>query len=127
MRRQLVSNVAFYSTTAVLILIIVLCIGATVKSESRDETQRMENRVQEQQLRNDLRQYLNENGYRNSGVTLTYAVEEDGSLNYTFTIHHKKINGMSETEREALSGELAQACNAAGNYSVSYEYLLTDF
>ena len=127
MRRQLVSNIAFYGTTAVLILIIVLCIGATVKSESRDETQRMENRVQEQQLRNDLRQYLNENGYRNSGVTLTYAVEEDGSLNYTFTIHHKKINGMSETEREALSGELAQACNAAGNYSVSYEYLLTDF
>lgn len=127
MRRQLVSNIAFYSTTAVLILIIVLCIGATVKSESRDETQRMENRVQEQQLRNDLRQYLNENGCRNSGVTLTYAVEEDGSLNYTFTIHHKKINGMSETEREALSGELAQACNAAGNYSISYEYLLTDF
>ena len=127
MRRQLVSNIAFYGTTAVLILIIVLCIGATVKSESRDETQRMENRVQEQQLRNDLRQYLNENGCRNSGVTLTYAVEEDGSLNYTFTIHHKKINGMSETEREALSGELAQACNAAGNYSVSYEYLLTDF
>lgn len=127
MRRQLVSNIAFYGTTAVLILIIVLCIGATVKSESRDETQRMENRVQEQQLWNDLRQYLNENGYRNSGVTLTYAVEEDGSLNYTFTIHHKKINGMSETEREALSGELAQACNTAGNYSVSYEYLLTDF
>ena len=127
MRRQLVSNIAFYSTTAVLILIIVLCIGATVKSESRDETQRMENRVQEQQLRNDLRQYLNENGCRNSGVTLTYAVEEDGSLNYTFTIHHKKINGMNETEREALSRELAQACNAAGNYSISYEYLLTDF
>lgn len=38
MRRQFVSNVAFYSTTAVLILIIVLCIAATVKSESRDET-----------------------------------------------------------------------------------------
>jgi len=127
MRRQLVSNIAFYGTTAVLILIIVLCIGATVKSESRDETQRMENRVQEQQLRNDLRQYLNENGYRNSGVTLTYAVEEDGSPDYTFTIHHKKINSMSETEREALSTELAQACNADGNYSVSYEYLLTDF
>ena len=127
MRRQLVSNIAFYSTTAVLILIIVLCIGATVKSESRDETRRMENRVQEQQLMSDMRQYLNENGYRNSGVTLTYAVEEDGSCDYTFTIHHKKINDMSETEREALSTELAQACNADGSYSVSYEYLLTDF
>lgn len=116
-----------YSTTAVLILIIVLCIGATVKSESRDETQRMENRIQEQQLMSDMKQYLNENGYRNSGVTLTYALEEDGSPDYTFTIHHKKINSMSETERGALSAELARACNAVGNYSVSYEYLLTDF
>ena len=105
MRRQFVSNVAFYSTTAVLILIIVLCIGATVKSESRDETQRMENRIQEQQLMSDMKQYLNENGYRNSGVTLTYALEEDGSPDYTFTIHHKKINSMSETERGALSAE----------------------
>ena len=122
MRRQFVSNVAFYSTTAVLILIIVLCIGATVKSESRDETQRMENRIQEQQLMSDMKQYLNENGYRNSGVTLTYALEEDGSPDYTFTIHHKKINSMG-----ALSAELARACNAGGNYSVSYEYLLTDF
>ena len=127
MKRQLVFNIAFYSTTAVLILIFVLCIGATVKSESRDETRRMENRVQEQQLMSDMRQYLNENGYRNSGVTLTYAVDEDGHCDYTFTIHHKKINSMSETEREALSAELAQACNAGGNYSVSYEYLLTDF
>lgn len=127
MRRQFVSNVAFYSTTEVLILIIVLCIGVTVKSESRDEAQRMENRIQEQQLMSDMKQYLNENGYRNSGVTLTYVVEEDGSPDYTFTIHHKKINSMSEAEREALSAELAQACNAVGNYSVSYEYLLTDF
>lgn len=105
----------------------VLCIGATVKSESRDETQRMENRIQEQQLMSDMKQYLNENGYRNSGVTLTYALEEDGSPDYTFTIHHKKINSMSETERGALSAELARACNAGSNYSVSYEYLLTDF
>lgn len=127
MRRQLVSNIAFYSTTVVFVLIIVLCIGATVKSESRDETRRMENQLREQQLLSDMKQYLNENGYRNGGVTLTYAVDEDGSCDYTFTIHHKKINGMSETEREALSAELAQACNAGGSYSVSYEYLLTDF
>jgi len=127
MRRQLVSNIAFYSATAVFILIIVLCIGATVKSESRDEAQRMENRAREQQLMSNMRQYLEENGYRNSGVTLTYAVEEDGSCDYTFTIHHRKINRMSGTEREALSAELAQVCNACGKYSVSYEYLLTDF
>ena len=127
MRRQSVSNIAFLITTVMLILIIVLCIGRTVKSESRSETQRIENRVQEQQLLSDMRQYLEEHGYRNSGVTLTYAVDTDGSCDYTFTIHHRRINAMSETERETLSGELAQACNASGEYTVRYEYLLTDF
>lgn len=127
MRRQAVSNVAFYVVTVVLILIIVLCVGGTARSESRDEAQRVENRVQEQQLLTDVRQYLNNNGYTNSGVTLTYVTDADGDPEYTFTIHHKRINDMSEEEREAFSAELMQACNASGSYSISYEYLLTDF
>ena len=127
MRRQAVSNVAFYVVTVVLILIIVLCVGGTAKSESRDEAQRVENRVQEQQLLMDVRQYLKNNGYTNSGVTLTYVTDADGDPEYTFTIHHKRINDMSEEEREAFGAELMQACNASGSYSISYEYLLTDF
>lgn len=127
MRRQAVSNVAFYVVTVVLILIIVLCMGGTARSESRDEAQRVENRVQEQQLLKDVRQYLKNNGYTNSGVTLTYVTDADGDPEYTFTIHHKRINYMSEEEREAFSAELMQACNASGSYSISYEYLLTDF
>lgn len=127
MRRQAVSNVAFYVVTVVLILIIVLCMGGTARSESRDEAQRVENRVQEQQLLKDVRQYLKNNGYTNSGVTLTYVTDADGDPEYTFTIHHKRINDMSEEEREAFSAELMQACNASGSYSISYEYLLTDF
>ena len=127
MRRQAVSNVAFYVVTVVLILIIVLCVGGTARSESRDEAQRVENRVQEQQLLTDVRQYLKDNGYANSGVTLTYVTDADGDPEYTFTIHHKRINDMSEEEREAFSAELMQACNASGSHSISYEYLLTDF
>ena len=127
MRRQAVSNVAFYVVTVVLILIIVLCVGGTARSESRDEAQRVENRVQEQQLLTDARQYLKDNGYTNSGVTLTYVTDADGDPEYTFTIHHKRINDMSEEEREAFSAELMQVCNASGSYSISYEYLLTDF
>ncbi len=127
MRRQAISNVAFYVVTVVLILIIVLCVGGTARSESRDEAQRVENRVQEQQLLTGVRQYLKNNGYTNSGVTLTYVTDADGDPEYTFTIHHKRINDMSEEEREAFSAELMQVCNASGSYSISYEYLLTDF
>ena len=79
MRRKAISNIMFYVTTALLILTIVFCIGSTVKSESGNETQRIENQVKEQQLLTKVKQYLNENGYRNSGVTLTYVMDESGA------------------------------------------------
>lgn len=126
MRRETVSNIAFCVTTVMLILVIVLCVGGTAKSESRNETQRIENRVQEQQLLTQMRQYLNENGYRNSGVTLTYVTDEDGSCDYTFTIHHKKIDAMSEEERENFTMELLQVCRPDGEGAVACEYLLAD-
>ncbi len=126
MSRQSVSNIVFYVTTMMLILVIVLCVGQTVKSESRGETQQFENRVQEQQLLTQMRQYLDENGYRNSGVTLTYVTDQDGACDYTFTIHHKKIDEMSEEEREGFTLELQQVCRIAGEGTVSYEYLFID-
>ena len=94
MRRKAISNIMFYVTTVLLILTIVFCIGSTVKSESSNETQRIENRVKEQQLLTKVKQYLNENGCCNSGVTLTYVMDESGACDYTFTIHHKRINDM---------------------------------
>ena len=45
MRRKAISNIMFYVTTVLLILTIVFCIGSTVKSESSNETQRIENQV----------------------------------------------------------------------------------
>lgn len=117
MRKQTVSNITFYVTTVMLILIIVLCVDGTVKSESRSETQRIENRVQEQQLLTQMKQYLNENGYRNSGVTLTCMTDEDGRCDYTFTIHHKKIDAMSEEERESFTSELLQMCRISPIHS----------
>ena len=71
MRRKAISNIMFYVITVLLILTIVFCIGSTVKSECGNETQRIENQVKEQQLLTKVKQYLNENGCRNSGVTLT--------------------------------------------------------
>ena len=127
MRRRTISNIMFYVTTVLLILTIVFCIGSTVRSEGGDETQRIENHVKEQQLLTQVKQYLNENGCRNSGVTLTYVMDENGKCDYTFTIHHKRINGMSEEEREDFRAELSQVCAVSGEAKVSFTYLLTDF
>ena len=62
-----------------------------------------------------------------NGILSFAVIDKSGACDYTFTIHHKRINDMSEEEREAFSAELMQACNASGSYSISYEYLLTDF
>lgn len=126
MRRQTLSNIAFYITTIALILMIVLCVGNTVRSEDSAEAQRIENRAQEQQMLTQMRQYLNENGYRNSGVTLTYVTDAEGHYEYTFTIHHKLIDEMGEEEREHFGTELAQHCKASDGNCISYEFLLTD-
>ena len=126
MRRQSISNIAFYITTVTLILTIVLCIGNTVKSEDSSEAQRIENRAQEQQMLSQMRQYLNENGYRNSGVALTYVTDTEGHYDYTFTIHHKLIDEMSEEQREAFGTELAHHCKTSDGNRISYEFLLTN-
>lgn len=126
MRRQTISNIAFYITTVALILTIVLCVGNTVRSEDSAEAQRIENRAQEQQMLTQMRQYLNENGYRNSGVTLTYVTDAAGNYEYTFTIHHKLIDEMSEEQRENLGTELAQHCKISEGNRISCEFLLTD-
>ena len=122
-----ISNMTFLMITAALVLIIVLCIGGTVKSVSSSEVQHIENNVYKQQLLTQMRQYLNENGCRNSGVTLTYVTDGSGRCDYTFTIHHKKINEMSEEEREILSTELSQVCVVSGEDTIFCEYLLTEF
>ena len=114
MRRKAISNIMFYVTTVLLILTIVFCIGSTVKSESSNETQRIENQVKEQQLLTKVKQYLNENGCCNSGVTLTYVMDESGACDYTFTIHHKrnvKLSAQSLCRHAMLPAATASLMN----------------
>lgn len=127
MRKQRISNIAFYVTTVILTVIILLCAGGTVRSENRDEARHIEIEIQEQQLLTQMRQYLNENGYRNSGVTLTYVMDESGNCEYTFRIHHRRIHKMSEEELEAFSAELLQCFPSSPDSIITCEYLLTDY
>lgn len=127
MRKQRISNIAFYVTTIILTVIILLCAGGTVRSENRNEARRIEIEIQEQQLLTQMRQYLNENGYRNSGVTLTYVMDDNGICEYTFRIHHRRMNQMSEEELEAFSAELLQCFSSSSDSIITCEYLLTDY
>lgn len=52
--------------------------------------------------------YLEEEGFRNSGVALSRVIESDGSRSYEITLHHKKLNELSLEEQEQLKADIEE-------------------
>ena len=101
-------EVFFVMATVFLILISALCITLTVmgKSSLAQEEKDAYYRQKEQQLVKEVRTYLDESGYHNSGVMLTHVTYGDGSREYTVTVHHAGINELGSEERENLAKQL---------------------
>lgn len=98
----------FFFSTFALIVFIVFCMAETVHGQ--EDIQRAEQerwyREREAVLLADTREYLSDAGFLNSGVTLSRTVDAEGNRSYTFTIHHRKIDCMDESERQALGEKL---------------------
>ena len=69
-----------------------------------------------------IRESLTEMGYTNAGVTLT-KISEDGFTHYTVTIHHRRIDRMDETGRQALTDVLLLEQMDLEHCSVGIQYL----
>lgn len=114
--------------TVLLVSIIAFCVTKTVYSQSRVSERQWENycRMQEKEMVQDVRAYLSENGFTNSGVMLTRMVDADGSCEYTLTVHHDKIDRMDDNDRELLGKKLSAFDFVAENCTFFHEFLLTD-
>lgn len=55
-----------------------------------------------------VKDYLEAEGFRNSGVALSRVIEEDGSRSYEVTLHHKKLKELSFTEQEELKEDIEE-------------------
>lgn len=114
--------------TAALIFIIAFCICSTVFGQSGEQNQMEERyyRALEQEYVQKIRNLLEEKGYCNSGVTMNYVVQEDGSRQYTVTIHHRRIKALDKEGQR----ELLEECRAIGfpveDCSFCHEFLETD-
>ena len=62
----------------------------------------------EKELLGQTREQLEALGFKNSGVTLTRVVDAEGNREYTFKIHHRKIDVMNEWEQENLAKKLTE-------------------
>ena len=96
--------------TVTLILLVTFFLTAGIRANGRsnripDITGEYYRQIENEYL-DDVRQILTENGFSNAGLSLTKQVNEDGGLDYTLSVHHRRIDKMDETKRAELTDML---------------------
>ena len=118
-------------SVAVTILLVLIaaffCVG-TVMSRTDLDARELEEYylAKEQELTREIRETLEAKGFENSGVTVTRVVETDGSRLYIVTVHHGRIDGMCEEEREKLLEELKAISFTDDRCSFFHQFLLDE-
>ncbi len=121
-------SLGFWAATVILVLVAALAFAESASSRTDFDREELERYYmeKEKQLGEDVREYLNENGFRNSGVTVTHAVDSDGRREYTVTVHHGRIDAMTQAERESLAGKLALLDFADAQCTFKHGFLLNN-
>lgn len=106
------------------VAVAAMCITVTVFSREALSADELEGyyRSMEQETVSRVRTYLDERGYEYSGVMLTRVVEADGSRAYTLTVHHDRIDKMTEEEQIRLGQELEQFFFAADECTLKVHF-----
>lgn len=111
-----------------LIMTTAFCISGTVMSREK----RLEAPDSEyyRELGNiyaeEMREFLKEQGYADSGITVTSVEEEDGARSYTVTIHHGRIDRLTQTEKEELLTECRTVAFPDRSCGVYHKFLEED-
>lgn len=119
-------NLLFCAFTTLLVVMIALCVTGTVIGQSHIDDREMEAyyHAKEKEMVDEVRKYLNDNGFRNSGVALTRVVDGEGNREYTLTIHHDRIDVMSTEEMDELKSRLSAFNFQAENCRFEQEFLI---
>lgn len=95
---------------AVLALAMVIGLGVRITASARLKMERTELlaylQEQERILTGEVREFLEERGYHNSGVMLTRTEFADGTMEYKLTVHHGRIDKLGEAEKKELLAQL---------------------
>ncbi len=128
MKKRVRGTISFMAVTICLVLVTAFCVVQTVKSRRALDMQELEcyYQAKEKEMVRETRDFLQEEGYKNSGVTLTRVVDNEGKRQYTMTIHHGKIDKMDERARESLKGELSALAFEEEGCSFSHTFFIND-
>lgn len=100
---RLVKDAAFVLFTVLLVLLLAMFVSQTVMSQTKGNITVDEQHFQklEQEYVKEIRSYMAEQGFQNSGVTLTRVVE-NGERSYEVVLHHKNLAKLTKEELEEL-------------------------
>lgn len=98
-------KMGFGMITALLVLSAVFCVSGTVMGkEKQDYSQENEKyALLEDTFKESARRTLEELGYHNSGLTVTWTREGDGRRSYRVEVHHRRIQELEAGEQAQLT------------------------
>ncbi len=110
MRKSWIDTGLWGLAAAILVMAAAIWISGSIKSQAADTLKAQE--VYYEQLEREyigqVRCFLSERGYRNSGVTLGRIVDNEGHRSYTVLIHHSAMDILTQ---EQLADLLKQVEN----------------
>lgn len=110
----------------VLGLFAALCISSTAEGQTRDkerETEQYYDELERAYIR-ELGSLLKEQGYADSGITMTCTRQESGERSYVVLIHHRRIEYLSDEQIEELRRSCQTIRFPAENCSFFHEFLI---
>lgn len=107
MRKSWADRIIWGLAVIMLSMVAAMCITGSIKSQAADTLRAQEAYYEqlEREYIGQVRSFLAEQGYRNSGVTLSRIVDGEGQRSYKVLIHHGAILRLEE---EALTELLEQ-------------------
>ncbi len=96
--------------TVFLIVVAFFIFSITVKGLERNDSDALNDyfKMLEDEYVGSAREYLNEEGYVNSGVMLNHTTDENGIRTYTLSVHNSRFEYASEEKKEEIMAALEE-------------------
>lgn len=124
MRKDTGKNLIFILGAGLLAAIAISFMVMTIKgyaSNGNREIQLYYDELESDYLK-DMKEVLVEEGYIDSGITMTKIMNADGSRDYKIQIHNKSLNNISDIEKDKLCDLLSQFAFDDQNCTFSHEF-----
>lgn len=108
MRKSWTDGILWGLVTIVLAMVVAIGVAGSIKSQAADTWKAQEAYYEqlEREYISQVRQFLEEQGYRSSGVTLNRVVDCDGQRSYKVLVHHGALDRLEEQAQAEVLGHI---------------------